>query len=75
MIGGVRGRKRGETPEGAKPARARAYERSDYPVHSYCDVVPDPLQERTLIYVEAVDPSGIGLDKEVDRLLLYEVPL
>lgn len=51
------------------------YERSDYPVHSYCDVVPDPLQERVLIYVEAIDPSGIGLDKEVDRLLLYEVPL
>jgi hypothetical protein len=25
--------------------------------------------------VEAIDPSGIGLDREVDRLLLYEVPL
>lgn len=51
------------------------YERKDYPVHGYCDVVPDPLQDRVLIYVEAIDPRDIGLDKEVDRLLLYEVGL
>jgi hypothetical protein len=51
------------------------YERPDYPVHSYCDVVPDPLRDRILIYVEAIDPSGIGLNKEMDRLILYEVPL
>jgi len=51
------------------------YERPDYPVHSYCDVVPDPLRDRILIYVEAIDPSGIGLNKEIDRLILYEVPL
>jgi hypothetical protein len=25
--------------------------------------------------VEAIDPSGIGLNKEIDRLILYEVPL
>jgi hypothetical protein len=51
------------------------YERPDYPVHSYCDVVPDPLRDRILIYVEAIDPSGIGLNKEIDRIILYEVPL
>jgi hypothetical protein len=38
-------------------------------------VVPDPLRDRILIYVEAIDPSGIGLNKEIDRLILYEVPL
>ncbi|MCD6357404.1 MAG: hypothetical protein J7L75_02375 [Thermoproteales archaeon] len=51
------------------------YEHERYPVHSYCDVVPDPLQDRVLIYVEAIDPRDVGLDKEVDRLLLYEVSL
>jgi len=52
------------------------YERKDYPVHGYCDIVYDPFKERFLIYVEAVDPnSELGLDYEVDRLILYEVPL
>ncbi|RLF24518.1 MAG: hypothetical protein DRN15_02345 [Thermoprotei archaeon] len=51
------------------------YERTDYPVHSYADIVYDPFRNRILIYIEAIDPRSIGLNEEVDRLLLYEVPL
>jgi len=50
-----------------------SYERRDYPVHGYCDIVYDPFKERFLIYIEAVDPSSdLGLDYEMDRLILYE---
>jgi len=51
------------------------YERKDYPIHSYMDMVYDPFKDRILIYVEAIDPQDIGLNQEVDRVLLYEVPL
>lgn len=50
------------------------YERTDYPIHSYIDMMYDPPGERLLIYIEAIDPRDIGLNKEVDRVLLYEVP-
>ncbi len=51
------------------------YERGDYPIHSYLDIVYDPFRDRVLMYVEAIDPSDIGLNKEIDRVLLYEVSL
>ena len=54
------------------------YERVDYPIHSYMDAVVDPFNERLLLFVEAIDPDlseGIGIDKEVDRLLLYSVAI
>ncbi|MCD6509074.1 MAG: hypothetical protein J7L11_01595 [Thermoprotei archaeon] len=51
------------------------YERQDYPIHSYIDIAYDPFKERLLLYVEAIDPRDIGLNQEIDRVLLYEVPL
>jgi len=51
------------------------YERKDFPIHSYMDMVYDPFRDRILIYVEAIDPQDVGLNQEVDRVLLYEVPL
>ena len=51
------------------------YERKDYPIHSYCSILFDHPNNRVLLYVEAIDPRDIGLNKEVDRLLLYEVDL
>lgn len=52
------------------------YERRDWPIHGYMDVVHDPFRDRILLYIEAVDPNHeVGLDLEVDRVLLYEVPL
>ena len=51
------------------------YERGDFPIHSYLDMVYDPFKDRLLMYVEAIDPKDIGLNQEVDRVLLYEVSL
>lgn len=54
------------------------HEREDYPIHSYMDIVPDPLESRLLVYVQGIDPDlseDVGLDEEVSRVLLYEVPL
>lgn len=51
------------------------YERKDFPIHSYMDLVYDRIRNRLLLYVEAIDPRDIGLDQEIDRVLLYEVPL
>ena len=50
------------------------YEHSQYPIHAYCDVVYDPLSDRWLTWIEAVDPTlsrEPGLNTEVDRVLLY----
>ncbi len=50
------------------------YEHPQYPIHTYCNVVYDPLNDRWLIWVEAVDPTCSkepGLNLEVDRVLLY----
>lgn len=52
------------------------FEREDYPIHSYVDIVLDPFKERVLIYIDAIDPkSGLELNEELNRVLLYEVPL
>jgi len=54
------------------------YERKDYPIHSYVDIVYDPFKDRYLIYVESIDPTyskDLGVNLEVDRVILYEVPL
>ena len=51
------------------------YEHHVWPIHTYCNVVYDPLKDRWLIWVEAVDPvysKEPGLNLEVDRVLLYE---
>ena len=50
------------------------YEHPTYPLHTYSNVVYDPIRDRWLIIVEAVDPiysKEPGLNLEVDRLLLY----
>lgn len=52
------------------------YERTDFPIHSYSDLVQDPDRNRLLFYVEAIDPkhsAEVGLNLEVDRVLLYSV--
>ena len=52
------------------------YERSDYPIHSYVDVVYDPFKDRILVYIDAIDSkSRLELNQEINRVLLYEVPL
>jgi len=54
------------------------FERRDYPIHSYVDIVYDPFEERYLIYVESIDPTyskDLGVNLEVDRVILYEVSL
>lgn len=54
------------------------YEREDWPVHTYINLLHDPDHDRILMYVEALDPEHSkepGLNLEVDRLLLYEVSL
>lgn len=51
------------------------YEREDFPIHTYCNVVPGKEQGEWLIYVEAIDPTytkEIGVNTEVDRVLLYK---
>jgi len=53
------------------------YEKEPYPVHSYVDIIRDPLKPRYLIYVETIDPKhsqDFGVNLEVDRLLVFEVP-
>jgi hypothetical protein len=50
------------------------YEHPQYPIHTYCNVVYDPLSNRWLTWIEAVDPilsREPGLNTEVDRVLLY----
>lgn len=50
------------------------YEHPEYPIHTYCNVVYDPLSDRWLTWIEAVDPiysKEPGLNTEVDRVLLY----
>ncbi len=51
------------------------YEHPEYPIHTYANVVYDEIRDRWLILIEAVDPEysrELGLNLEVDRLLLYE---
>lgn len=50
------------------------YEHPIYPIHTYNGVVYDRIEDRWLIWIEAVDPTVSrepGLNLEVDRLLLY----
>lgn len=50
------------------------YEHKDWPIHTYANVVHDPLKDRWLIWIESVDPAHSkepGLNLEVDRVLLY----
>jgi hypothetical protein len=50
------------------------YEHPQYPIHTYCNVVHDPLSDKWLTWIEAVDPTSSkepGLNTEVDRVLLY----
>ncbi|MBS7610843.1 hypothetical protein KEJ27_01315 [Candidatus Bathyarchaeota archaeon] len=50
------------------------YEHPDYPIHTYMSIAYDSKSNRWLITVEAVDSEysrGLGLNTEVDRLLLY----
>ena len=51
------------------------YEHKEYPIHTYSQVVFDTIRkDRWLIWIEAVDPNcskALGLNSEVDRVLLY----
>jgi len=52
------------------------YEHPDYPIHTYVSIAFDPIKERWIMTVEAVDPvysKEPGLNTEVDRVLLYLV--
>ncbi len=54
------------------------YEHSECPTHGYCSIIYDPFRDRVLMYVEAIDPQftkEVGWRTQVDRLILYEVPL
>ena len=54
------------------------YEHEKYPAHSYMTLAYDPFKKRMLIYTEAIDPKltkEIGLNSNVERVLLFEVPL
>ena len=53
------------------------YEHSEHPLLGYSSLVYDPVNNRMLIYVEAIDPKlsrAIGLNETVERLLVYQVP-
>ncbi len=54
------------------------YEHERYPAHSYMTLAYDPFKKRMLIYTEAIDPKltkEIGLNSDVERVILFEVPL
>ena len=55
-----------------------SFERTDFPIHSYGDLVHDPDRSRILFFIEAIDPehsAEVGLNLEVDRVLSYSVGL
>ncbi|ARM75465.1 glycoside hydrolase family 43 protein [Acidianus manzaensis] len=50
------------------------YERQDFPIHNYCNVIYDENNSRWDIVIEAIDPiysKNVGTDNEMDRVLLY----
>ena len=54
------------------------YEMPTHPTHGYSSIVYDPLKNRFLIYLETLDPKytkEVGWRTQVDRWILYEVPL
>ena len=54
------------------------YEHERHPCLGYSTLVFDPLKNRILMYIEALDPKltrAIGLNETVERQLVYEVPL
>jgi len=58
----------------AKWAPGSPYEHPEYPIHTYSTMVEDTPDDRWLMMIEAVDPTQSeepGLNKEVDRVLLY----
>jgi len=54
------------------------YEHGEHPLLGYASLVYDPHKNRVLTYVEAIDGTlteQIGLNKTVERLLMYETLL
>jgi hypothetical protein len=54
------------------------YEHKEHPCLAYSSLVYDPLKNRILMYIEALDPKltrAIGLNETVERQLVYEAPL
>ena len=55
-----------------------SYEYKEQPLLGYGSIVYDPLKNRILTYVEALDPEytrKLGLNDTVERLLIYETKL
>jgi hypothetical protein len=55
--------------------KSSPFEREDFPIHTYCNVIWDQRVGKWRILVEAIDPvhtREIGVNTEVDRVLLYE---
>ena len=51
------------------------FEHRDHPVLGYASLVYDPVRNRILTYVEAIDGTltkRIGINETVERLLVYE---
>ncbi|MEM3479321.1 MAG: hypothetical protein QW702_06170 [Candidatus Bathyarchaeia archaeon] len=66
-----------ETIFEAKWKPGSIYEHPVYPIHTYAGVAYDYAKNRWLMWIEAVDPTAskeLGLNLEVDRLLLYVSP-
>ncbi len=54
------------------------YEHTEYPLLGYASLVYDPLRNRMLMYIEAIDRTltkNPGINETVERLLLYETAL
>ncbi len=52
-----------------------AYEHREHPLLGYSSLLHDPVGNRILTYVEAIDPNlsrAMGLNETVERVLLYE---
>lgn len=54
------------------------YEHKEHPLLGYASLVYDPIKDRILMYVEAIDGTmtkTVGLNETVERVLMYETVL
>jgi hypothetical protein len=53
------------------------YEHRSHPLLGYSSLVPDPMGNRMLIFLESIDPTlsrAIGINETVERLIIYQTP-